>query len=76
MPKPKALVPYLKTGLGKIFHADSLEVMERMDDASVNLIMTSPPFALTRKKDYGNEQEDAYLEWSAILQCSFTVSEG
>ncbi|WP_420403886.1 DNA-methyltransferase [Nisaea sp.] len=25
--------------------------------------MTSPPFALTRKKDYGNEQEDAYLEW-------------
>ena len=30
---------------------------------SVHLIMTSPPFALTRKKDYGNEQEDAYLEW-------------
>jgi site-specific DNA-methyltransferase (cytosine-N4-specific) len=25
--------------------------------------MTSPPFALTRKKDYGNEQEDDYLEW-------------
>ncbi len=25
--------------------------------------MTSPPFALTRKKDYGNEQEDDYLQW-------------
>ena len=37
--------------------------MKGLDKASVNLIMTSPPFALTRKKDYGNEQEDAYLEW-------------
>lgn len=55
--------PYFKTKLGRIFHADSLEVMKQIDDASVNLIMTSPPFALTRKKDYGNEQEDAYLEW-------------
>jgi DNA modification methylase len=37
--------------------------MRQRDDESVNLIVTSPPFALTRKKDYGNEQEDAYLEW-------------
>jgi len=29
----------------------------------VDLIMTSPPFALTRKKAYGNEQEGAYLDW-------------
>ena len=25
--------------------------------------MTSPPFALTRKKEYGNEKEEEYLEW-------------
>ncbi len=25
--------------------------------------MTSPPFALTRKKEYGNKQEDEYLKW-------------
>ncbi len=54
---------YHRTPLGCIHHADSLDVMERTGTASVDLIMTSPPFALTRKKDYGNEQEDAYLEW-------------
>ncbi|MDO8715390.1 MAG: site-specific DNA-methyltransferase, partial [Dehalococcoidales bacterium] len=28
-----------------------------------NLILTSPPFALTRKKEYGNQDEDKYIEW-------------
>jgi len=37
--------------------------MRSCDSASIDLIVTSPPFALTRKKDYGNEQEDTYLEW-------------
>ncbi len=37
--------------------------MKAMEPASVNLIMTSPPFALTRKKEYGNEQQEEYLEW-------------
>lgn len=27
--------------------------------------MTSPPFGLVRKKDYGNEDADRYLEWFA-----------
>jgi DNA modification methylase len=34
-----------------------------MPAGSVDLIMTSPPFGLTRKKEYGNEQEDKYLRW-------------
>ena len=54
---------YHQTKLGSIFHADSLQVMKNYENASVDLIMTSPPFALTRKKDYGNKQEDDYLEW-------------
>lgn len=32
-------------------------------DASVDLVMTSPPFGLVRKKDYGNEDADRYVEW-------------
>ncbi|MFH0777719.1 MAG: site-specific DNA-methyltransferase [Candidatus Eisenbacteria bacterium] len=32
-------------------------------DASVDLIMTSPPFGLVRKKDYGNEDADDYVAW-------------
>lgn len=54
---------YFQTRLGRIYHADCLEVMKNRRRASIDLIMTSPPFALTRKKDYGNKQEDEYLEW-------------
>jgi site-specific DNA-methyltransferase (cytosine-N4-specific) len=32
-------------------------------EASVNLIMTSPPFGLVRKKSYGNEDANAYCDW-------------
>ena len=32
---------------------------------SVQLIFTSPPFALNRKKKYGNRQGEAYVEWLA-----------
>jgi len=63
MTKREAPKVFHSTKLGTIFHADSLNVMAKKKKASVNLIVTSPPFALTRKKDYGNEQEDAYLEW-------------
>jgi DNA modification methylase len=48
---------------GKVYHGDSLDVMASMRPASVDLIMTSPPFALTRKKEYGNKQDDEYLQW-------------
>lgn len=37
--------------------------MKSILSESVNLILTSPPFALTRKKDYGNVPEDAYVDW-------------
>ena len=54
---------YHHTRLGRIYHTDSLEVMKHRKKSSVDLIVTSPPFALTRKKDYGNKQEDEYIEW-------------
>ena len=62
---------YHRTPLGRIYHADSLDVMKRRDEASIDLIVTSPPFALTRKKNYGNEQEDAYLEWFKDFAAQF-----
>ena len=58
--KPKL---YFETELGKIFHGDSLDTLKNLDGKSVDLIMTSPPFGLVRKKDYGNADADAYLEW-------------
>jgi site-specific DNA-methyltransferase (cytosine-N4-specific) len=53
-----------ETSLGKIIHQDSFEYMsQHMPDESVDLIFTSPPFALLRKKDYGNVEEHKYVEW-------------
>jgi site-specific DNA-methyltransferase (cytosine-N4-specific) len=34
---------------------------------NVNLILTSPPFPLVRKKRYGNQNGDAYLAWLESL---------
>lgn len=52
-----------QTGLGKCVCGDSLEKLSEFDDNSINLVVTSPPFALQRKKAYGNEEQDAYVDW-------------
>ena len=52
-----------ETALGRIIHGDSVEVLESCPDASIDLIMTSPPFGLVRKKDYGNVAADDYVDW-------------
>jgi DNA modification methylase len=55
---------YRTTRAGKIFLGDSLVLLrERVADSSVDLIMTSPPFGLVRKKDYGNVDAHEYVEW-------------
>ena len=62
---------WLRTPHGRVYHADSLEIMKQCQQASIDLIMTSPPFALTRKKDYGNEGEDVYLDWFRDFAAQF-----
>lgn len=55
---------YFKTSFGTIIHDDSLRYMTNEIAAeSVDLIMTSPPFGLVRKKDYGNVDADEYIHW-------------
>jgi len=55
--------PYYRTRLGSAYLGDALELLRMLPDASVNLIMTSPPFALTCKKDYDNPPAEAYVDW-------------
>jgi len=53
-----------ETGLGKMLCGDSLGLLHQtLEPESVDLVMTSPPFGLVRKKDYGNEDADRYVEW-------------
>ena len=51
------------TELGAAYQGDALDLVKLVDDESVDLILTSPPFALTRKKEYGNEEEHEYVDW-------------
>jgi hypothetical protein len=56
--------PFFQTKPGAIFHYDSLDFMrERIADASIDLIVTNPPFGLVRKNSYGNVGADEYVEW-------------
>jgi len=60
----RSQAPYFRTNLGASYLGDSLSVLpEQVAPGSVDLIVTSPPFGLVRKKDYGNVDSDDYVEW-------------
>lgn len=52
-----------RTGLGEMYNGDSLDLIDTLDDNSVDLVITSPPFALLKQKEYGNEDQDKYIDW-------------
>jgi site-specific DNA-methyltransferase (cytosine-N4-specific) len=55
--------PYYRTPLGAAFAGDSRELLATLPDSSVNLVFTSPPYALHFKKEYGNVAKAKYVEW-------------
>ncbi|MCL4486921.1 MAG: site-specific DNA-methyltransferase [Chloroflexi bacterium] len=55
--------PFYATDLGAAYLGDSLQLLRALPGESVNLVLTSPPFALTRQKDYGNKAAGEYVEW-------------
>jgi len=58
------LKPYYTTNHGTTYLGDSREILTSgAFDEKVDLIMTSPPFALRRKKQYGNVEADKYVAW-------------
>lgn len=50
------------TRKGKAIIGDSLELMKELPDNSINLVITSPPFALSRPKEYGNKNQEEYID--------------
>lgn len=46
-----------------LYHGDCFEVLPTLPDASVDLIVTSPPYADSRKSTYGGIHPDKYVEW-------------
>lgn len=55
--------PAYETRLGSAYVGDARNLLPQCPDNSVDLILTSPPFALQRQKEYGNEDQDAYVAW-------------
>jgi DNA modification methylase len=55
--------PLYHTARGKAYTGDSLELLAELSDNSIDLVMTSPPFALRRQKAYGNVEETEYVDW-------------
>jgi site-specific DNA-methyltransferase (adenine-specific)/site-specific DNA-methyltransferase (cytosine-N4-specific) len=47
----------------ELFNGDSLQVLKGIEDNSVDLIVTSPPYSDQRKSTYGGIHPDKYVEW-------------
>lgn len=60
---PTSANPAYWTQLGAAYVGDSLRLLADLPDGSVNLAITSPPFALQRQKEYGNLDQDEYVDW-------------
>ena len=55
--------PAFQTTQGAMYCGDSAALMRQIPTGSVNLVITSPPYALQFKKEYGNVAKTAYVEW-------------
>lgn len=55
--------PAYTTQLGAAYVGDSLQLLADLPDGSIHLVVTSPPFALQRQKEYGNLDESEYVDW-------------
>lgn len=65
MPSPEQFTvdPYYATEYGTAWLGDSRQLLRTIPDSSVNLVFTSPPYALHFKKEYGNVEKAEYIEW-------------
>jgi site-specific DNA-methyltransferase (cytosine-N4-specific) len=52
-----------QTTFGKAYAGDALSLLSHVETESIDLVLTSPPFALQRQKAYGNEDQDRYVDW-------------
>lgn len=55
------------TKLGGAYCGDSLELIDTLEDNSIDLVITSPPFALLKQKEYGNVEQSEYVDWLCMF---------
>lgn len=47
----------------KVLSGDCLKVLKEFQDSSINLVVTSPPYADQRAATYGGHKPEEYVEW-------------
>lgn len=57
------LTPHYETAAGAAYLGDSRDTLAALPGGSVNLVFTSPPYALHFKKEYGNVSKADYVDW-------------
>lgn len=55
--------PLYTTTHGAAYVGNALDLLKQLPKESIDLVLTSPPFALQRQKEYGNVDQDEYVEW-------------
>ena len=61
------MISMYQTDLGKAFVGDSLKLLADLPDESVDLVMTSPPFALVSSKGFDNASQESYTDWLSLF---------
>jgi len=46
-----------------MYVGDAIDLLGSLPNESLDLVVTSPPYALHFKKEYGNVDKDGYVEW-------------
>lgn len=59
--------PIYNTKFGSAFCGDSIDLLKELENDTIDLVITSPPFALLRKKEYGNKEQSEYVDWLATF---------
>lgn len=62
--KPGVVVTVFETALGVALWAETQSAVSLVEDSLAKAIVTSPPYALVRKKDYANQHAgDEHADW-------------
>jgi DNA methylase len=59
----KKPVELYRTNVGKAVVTLAEDYLPHIEEGSVDLVVTSPPFALLREKAYGNREQGEYVDW-------------
>jgi site-specific DNA-methyltransferase (cytosine-N4-specific) len=55
--------PTYRTAYGAMYEGNAVDLLRGLASNCVDLVVTSPPYALHFQKEYGNVHKDRYVDW-------------